>query len=136
MNASDVNVLLIGEDERIWWNLARHLERLPCRLWFAASIGDARELLKGRDFCLALSTQPVTEGNPMAPLLKRAVRNVFYSFPIEDSCLWFLALGDVMGRPGTSALRPSEFFDILSEIVAAEHAKIERKTIEIHASAA
>ena len=50
-------------------------------------------------------------------LLSRPDRGVFYSYPVEDGCLWFEALPDARGRLKSSALRPGEFKSTLDNLV-------------------
>lgn len=42
--------------------------------------------------------------------------SVFYSYPVEDSCLWFQALPDGSDCR-MSAFRPSEFVEILDRLI-------------------
>jgi hypothetical protein len=50
-------------------------------------------------------------------LLRRTSCIVFYLFPIEDGYLWFQALPEPGGRQPGSALRPSEFMSILTDLI-------------------
>lgn len=117
MNQDFVNVLLIGESERGCRQLATRLERRGCRWWFASATNDIRSLLEERPFHLVLSTRPVVQGSIIMDLLNGFACNVFYSYPIEDSCLWLQAAQ--YGRACTKApvLRPSEFGSALDRMV-------------------
>jgi len=112
-----LNVLLIGESERGWGQLTRHLERLGCYCWFASTIKEIGPLLESVAFRLVLSSRPVTEGSALMGLLSRPGCVVFYSYPVEGSCLWFEAASDRRGRLNSSALRPSEFTSTLDNLV-------------------
>ncbi len=117
MERGRLNVLLIGESEQGWWQLAKHLEQLGCHWWFASTIEEIEALLEVRSIQLVLSTRPVTEGSPLMELLSQPDCSVFYSYPVEDSYLWFQAVPDRRGRLRASALRPSEFAGILDDLV-------------------
>jgi hypothetical protein len=108
-----MNVLFITESERGCWQLARRLEALGCRCWFASNPAEIRMVLEYCDVGLVLSTRPVTEGSQLMSLLTGPKRTVFYSFPVEDSCLWFQATSH---GPRVSAIRPSEFMSILDNL--------------------
>lgn len=117
MEQSGVNVLLIGESERSCWQLAKRVEERGCRWWFASTISDVRSLLDERPFHLVLSTRPVTQGSAIMELLHGSPCNVFYSYPIEDSCLWLQAAHDGRACLKAPVLRPSEFARALDEMV-------------------
>jgi hypothetical protein len=118
MEQGDVNVLLIGESERSCWQMARHLEQRGCRWWFASTIKEVQSLLDERGFRLVLSTRPVTQGSRLLELFSGFDSSVFYSYPIEDSCLWFQAAPDGRDCRRMSAFRPSEFMSVLDQIIA------------------
>jgi hypothetical protein len=118
-----MNVLFIGENERSCWHLARHLEKLGCSCWFASTPGEIRTLLDRYAFPLVLSTRPVTEGSPLMELLSGPGRTVFYSFPVEDGCLWFQAIPEVPHVPHVSAFRPGAFMSILDNLCSAPSAQ-------------
>ncbi len=118
MERSGVNVLLIGESERGCWQLTRRLEKRGCRWWFASTMEEVRSLVDQRPFRLVLSTRPVTQRSPLMDLLSGSDCNVFYSYPIEDSCLWLRAVRDGETWLAAPALRPGEFASALDEIVA------------------
>lgn len=115
-----MNALFIGESRRVWWHLAGHLEKRGCTCWFAASNEELRVLLSQRPFRLVLSARPVTKGGPLMHLLQAPERFVFYSFPVEGSCLWFQAIPEISNVSQVSALRPSEFKSILNALLGPE----------------
>ena len=117
-NHDGMNTLFISDNQRGCWHLARHLERLGCNCWFASTTEEVRSLLGQRSFRLVLSTRPVTARGPLMQMLRAPNRFVFYSFPVEDSCLWFQAIPDILHGPRVSALRPSEFMSILDDLIA------------------
>ena len=115
-----MNALLIGESQRTWYPIARHLEQRGCSCWFASANEELRVLLSQRPFHLILSAYPVTEAGPLMYLLQGPERFVFYSFPVEDSCLWFQAIPEISNASRVSALRPSEFMSILDALLISE----------------
>lgn len=118
-----MNVLFIGESERSCWHLARHVEELGCHCWFASTLAEIRTLLARYAFPMVLSTRPVTEGSPLMELLSGPVRTVFYSFPVEDGCLWFQAIPEVPYVRHVCAFRPGEFTSILDNLCSAPSAQ-------------
>ena len=129
-----MNALFIGENQRVWWHLVSHLQHRGCSCWFASTDEELRELLKHRAFHLVLSARPVIEGTPLMEMLQARERFVFYSFPVEDSCLWFQAIPSV---PRASALRPSEFVSALNALLVSESVSLApgsqvRTDMEIH----
>jgi hypothetical protein len=115
-----MNVLFICSNRQGCWYLAKHLEQLGCHCWFASSIEELPVLLSQRPFRLVVSTRPVTEQGSLMPLLQAPGRFVFYSFPVEDGCLWFQALPETSTGLCKSALRPSEFLGILDDLIKSE----------------
>jgi len=118
-HGNQMKVLFIGENERSCWYLVRHVEELGCRCWFASTLAEIRTLLARYAFPIVLSTRPVTEGSPLMELLGGPGRTVFYSFPVEDGCLWFQAIPEVPCVPHDSAYRPGEFTSILDRLCSA-----------------
>ena len=96
MTRNELDVLLVGGSRQGWWRLAQHLEHLECHCWFALTADDVRDLLAQRRFRLILSARPVTEGSNLMELLRAPERTVFYSFPVENGCLWFRAMPEII----------------------------------------
>jgi hypothetical protein len=126
MRRDELDVLLIGGSRRGWWHLARHLEQLACRCWFALTAEEVRDLLVQRRFRLILSARPVTEGSNLMELLRAPDRIVFYSFPVESGCLWFRAMPEMVSGQRLFSLRPYEFIGILDEAVVTLRASYNR----------
>lgn len=117
MDERVLDVLLIGENERAWWHLARRLEKMGCRSWFASTPEEARTLVDRHPFPLILSASPVTKHSSLMQLV-RPNCNAFYFVPVEDSCLWFQAVPETSRGPRASALRPAEFMRLLGQLIA------------------
>jgi hypothetical protein len=112
-----VNVLFVCDTQRYCWHLARHLEQLGCTCWFASTAEELRILIDQHSFRLVVSTRPVTTQGSLMGLLRAPERFVFYSFRVEDGCLWVQALPEIPDGPQLSMLRPSEFMSRLDDIV-------------------
>jgi hypothetical protein len=112
-----LEVLLICECPQGIAHLAQKLEQLDCSCSFARNTMEVSSLLERNSFRLVLSTRPVTEGGVLMRVLCRTSCIVFYSFPIEDGCLWFQALPEPSARQLTSVLRPSEFMSVLTDLI-------------------
>ena len=115
---TELDVLLVGGSRQGWWHLAEHLEQLECHCWFASTAEDVQDLLVQRRFRLILSARPVTEGSNLMELVRAPERTVFYSFPVENGCLWFRALPEMIRGKHPSTLRPGDFISVLDEAVA------------------
>jgi hypothetical protein len=118
MDQRGVDVLLIHESQRGWCHLAWQLEQLGRHCWFASTTEEVRAILDRHPLRLVLSTRPVRKGSVLMRLLRGPERSVFYSFPVEDGCLWFQALPEIIAGQRLSALRPSEFMSILRDLIA------------------
>jgi hypothetical protein len=112
-----MNVLFINESNRDCWQLGRHLENLGCHYWCASTSAEIRALFGQREFHVVLSAHPITERTPLMELLKGS-EIVFYSVPVEDSCLWFQAVPELSNKSRVSALRPREFRSMLENLIA------------------
>jgi hypothetical protein len=122
MVPDELDVLLVGGSRRGWWHLAQHLNQLECHCWFAFTVEEVRALLVHHRFPLILSARPVTEGSSLMELLRAPERMVFYSFPVENGCLWFRAMPEIIPSERVFSLRPNEFISVLHEAVASLHA--------------
>lgn len=120
-----MNVVFICNNQQGCWYPVRRLEQLGCSCWFASSNEELEVLLAQHPFSLVVSTRPVTEHGSLMCVLQAPRRFVFYSFPVEQGCLWFQAIPEVSEGPRASALRPSEFMSILSNLVISEGANYE-----------
>lgn len=123
-----MNVLVICDNRQGCWHLAGRLEQLGCSCWFASSNEEIRAVLAQRPFRLVVSTQPVTERGSLMRTLQAPDRLVFYSLPVEQGCLWFQAIPEISEGPRASALRPSEFMSILTNLVISEGVSYEHRS--------
>jgi len=117
MERNGVNVLLVGENEQGCWHLMRRFEQRGCQCWFANGSDEVRSLLAARPFRLVVSTRPVSQANPLMNLLRGSDCSLFYSYPIEDSCLWLQPIRDGQLCLNAPSLRPSEFMGLLDKLV-------------------
>lgn len=117
MERAGVNVLLVGENKQGCWHLVRRLEQRGCRCWFATTLKEVQSLLDQNSFRLVLSTRPVTQANPLMDLFRGSDCSLFYSYPVEDGCLWLQPMRDGQACLHTPALRPSEFMSLLDELM-------------------
>lgn len=113
-----LNILVIAENRLRCCHLVKALEQLRCRCWFAFTAEDIRAVLDRHNFRLVLSTRPITEGSALMLLLCEPTRTVFYSIPVENGCLWFRAFPEIVAGERLSAVRPSEFKRLLTDLIA------------------
>jgi hypothetical protein len=112
-----VNVLLVSENKQGWWYLTGQFERRGWRCWFATDLEEIQSLLDKQSFHLILSTRPITAEHPLMALLRGSDCNLFYSYPIEDSCLWLQPMRKGQECLHTPILHPSEFMTSLDALV-------------------
>lgn len=118
MERTSLDVLLVSEDKQDCWHLVRQFERRGWRCWFATTTEEVKVLFDARSFRLVLSTRPVTQAHPLMALLRGSDCSLFFSYPIEDSCLWIQPIRDGQESFQTPALRPSEFMSLLDRLGA------------------
>ena len=118
MDQGLVDVLLISENQRGWYQLVEALERVGCRCWFASTAEELRALLDRHQFRLVLSKRPVTERSSLIQLLRGPERNIFYCVLVEDGWLWFRAFPEIVAGQRLSAVRPGEFMRTLNDLIA------------------
>ena len=114
---TSVNVLIVSENKQCWWHLVRQFEHRGWRCWFATAPEEIQSLLDQQSFRLALSRRPITPTHPVLALLRGSDCSLFYSYPVEDSCLWFQLMRNGRECIPTPMLRPSEFMSCLDELV-------------------
>ncbi len=112
-----VNVLLLGESERGSSYLLRRLQERGCHCSFATSAEEALALFDRHAFHLILSTSPLHQANPSIALLGESNCSAFYCYPVEDDCWWLPLVRRGQECEAVPALRPSEFFSLLDQLV-------------------
>ena len=117
MEQTCVNVLLIRQNDQDCWHLVRQFERRGWHCWFADSLDGVQSLLDERSFHLVLSTRRRVRIQALMALLQGSDCTLFYSYPIEDSCLWLQPMRHGQECIPTPVLRPSEFMSSLDELV-------------------
>ena len=117
MSEECVKVLLLGEGEEDWSNLALLLEDQGCDCWLAKSTEDALTLLHGQKFHLVLTNKPLLLGNEIVERLEELNCNVFYRYPVGDGYWWLPAMDHGKECLGATALRPREFVGALGQIL-------------------
>jgi hypothetical protein len=118
MNQSPpLEILLIGENQLGRSHLTQTLERLGCYCWFASTAEEVRAVVHRPSIRLILSSRPVTEQGALFQLLRAPGRSIFYSFPVEDGCLWFRSFPEIVAGQRMSAVRPSEFMRSLNDLI-------------------
>jgi len=115
MSEECVKVLLLGEGEEDWSNLALHLEDQGCDCWLAKSTEDALTLLDRQKFHLVLTTKPLLLGNEIVERLEELNCNVFYRYPVGDGYWWLPAMDHGKECLGATALRPREFAGAIAQ---------------------
>jgi hypothetical protein len=117
---AELDVLLIGESVRSFSHIAGRLEKNGCRCRYARSYEEAREVLHDKPFDIVLSVvHPRDYGiSSLADTLVGTHASFFYALPVEESCWWLPALRQGERCIGAPALRPSEFANLLDQVVA------------------
>jgi hypothetical protein len=118
MTSSGVRVLLVDENLPSMSHLAAYLRSLGCLCSFARSLPEACALLLKEKFNLVLSkfVLPGRGSHDLVARLAGGNASLFYSFALEDSCLWIPRVRDGKECWGEPALRPGEFARILKDL--------------------
>jgi hypothetical protein len=114
-----VKVLLAGDSPQVFSLARRRLERKGCQCHFARSQRELEQLLNRTDFDIVLTMHRI-EGRgagSLGALLLGSRTTLFYALPVEVGCWWVPVLRIGAECVGVSALRPSEFSDVLDELV-------------------
>jgi CheY-like chemotaxis protein len=112
-------VLLAGGSARPRCELAERLARWGAQCNFANTWEEVCRLLDERNFDLVVCEANLPGGSALQaiPMLADSPTTLFYSFPVEDSCLWIQVVkrGHACGRP--FVWRPNEFLRVLRQTV-------------------
>jgi len=114
-----VEVLLAGDGPQVFSLSRGQLESKGCRCHFARSHRGLEELLNQKQFDIVLTMHRIQGSSTdwLGAALSGSRTTLFYALPVEVGC-WsvpILRVGtECFGAP---ALRPSEFSDVLNEIV-------------------
>lgn len=118
-NSAGVRVLLVDENLSSLSYLATYLKSLGCLCSFARSIPEACTLLVREKFNVVLSKFVLPGGgsHELVAQLAGGKGSLFYSFTLEDSCLWIPRVCEGKECWGAPALRPREFAKALKDLV-------------------
>lgn len=113
-----VRVLLVGKSERTFAHVCRFLDESGCECKFVSSYTDGLKLLADTPFDLVLcSGQPGIR--TLASSVVGSPASVFCAHAVEDGCWWLPVVRHGEECLGASALRPSEFRNLLEEMLTA-----------------
>lgn len=118
-NSAGVRVLLVDENLTGMSYVATYLKNLGCLCSFAHSIQEACTVLVREKFNLVLSKFVLPGGgsHELVAQLAGSKGSLFYSFALEDSCLWIPRVCEGKECWGAPALRPREFASTLKDLV-------------------
>jgi len=99
--------------------LATYLRNLGCLCSFARSLPEACALLLREKFSLVLSKFVLSAGgcHDLVSQMEGGDASLFYSFVLEDSCLWIPRVRNGKQCWGEPALRPYEFARLLKDLI-------------------
>jgi hypothetical protein len=126
-----VKVLLAGDSPQVFSLSQRRLERKGCQCHFARSQRELEQLLNRAEFDIVLTMHRIKgrSAGSLGTLLSGSRTTLFYALPVEVGCWWVPVLRIGAECVGATALRPSEFSDVLDELVEEIRAAvIERAT--------
>jgi hypothetical protein len=114
-----IRVLLVGDSPQLFFLCQKHLERNGCECEFAHSDRAAWEKLGQRQFDLVHSLHTIhrTSSPSLTDLLRGSHTTLFHALRLEVSGCWvpLLRLGEeCFSAP---ALRPSEFANVLVDVL-------------------
>jgi hypothetical protein len=126
-----VKVLLAGDSPHVFSLSQQRLERKGCQCHFARSQRELEQLLNRTEFDIVLTIHRIKgpSTGSLGALLLGSRTTLFYVLPVEVGCWWVPVLRIGAECVGASALRPSEFSNVLDELVdEIRAAVIERAT--------
>jgi hypothetical protein len=124
-----VKVLLVSNGPQVFSLSQRRLERKGCRCYFARSQRELEQLLNQMQFDIVLTTPRIEGGSTdwLGAALSGSRATLFYVFPVEVGCWWVPVLRIGAECVGASALRPSEFSDVLDELIGETRAAVTKR---------
>jgi hypothetical protein len=110
-------VLLLGERAMGASMIRRRLQQLGCSCWFSVSVEEGMALWDSHAFHLIICIGGIRQALSMIAHMGRTNCNIYCSYPLENSCLWVPLMANGRECLGTPALRPSEFLEVLGNVV-------------------
>jgi hypothetical protein len=128
-----VKVLLVGENTAGPCSLLRHLEDRGCHCLFASSGKQAIRLYGEQSPDLVLCADGAEGIRPLIAFLVGSSASVFRCHLVETSCWWLPVLAHGRVRLLAPALRPSEFAQLLDQMI--EEMQLQDTSMEAAAGA-
>lgn len=112
-------VLLVAKNPAGIARLAEYLQRLGCECRIATSGQEVRQLSQTDSFDLVLSELALPDGSAyrLIGMLLGSKSTLFIAVPFHHSCVWLPAVDHGEHCLGKSALKPSEFLDVLCRLL-------------------
>lgn len=117
MDAPQLTVLLLGENQAGWVSLQKQLQKRGCRCGLASSAAEAIGRLGARDYDLILTSVTVAQIESCLAELGGFQPNVFYCHPVEDGCWWLPVVRHGRKCFGAPGVRGAEFLSVLDQII-------------------
>ncbi len=120
MDVKTPKTLLIAASPMAVSFLTARLNKWACETHFASTWKEANELVSNQRFDLVLSEFGVWDGSRSYQLESSLIGSnatLVYSYPVETSCWWLPAVKHGQSCWGSLAMRPSEFFGFLDEVL-------------------
>ena len=119
LDASTASVFLVGSTVHKSSPLENHLAQKGCRVSLASSEREAIETLKRCQFDIVLSEFLLADGSAyhLIPLLVATGTTMFFSYAVEDSCWWMIAVCDGKACSDRPGMTPREFTILLDKTI-------------------
>lgn len=119
LDASKASVLLVGSSVHEGSPLETHLAQRGCTVSLACSERKAAEHLKRFQFDIVLSEYLLMDGSAfhLIPLLVGTATTMFFSYAVEDSCWWMIAVRDGQACSDWPGMTPREFTILLDKTI-------------------
>jgi DNA-binding NtrC family response regulator len=119
MAAKTPRILLIATSSAGVSFLVTRLKKWECEIQVASSYREANTFVGSKIYDLVLSEFRLSDGSsyPLADLLVGSNTTLVYSYPVGTGCYWLPALKNGKSCWGARAMRPSEFFSYLDDIL-------------------
>ena len=119
MESARVRVLLVDETVSDASHLVTYLRNLGCLCAVTHSFKGACALILREQFDLVLGNFVLPGGDchELSALLMGRQMSLFYFYAVEGGCWWIPRVCQGQECRGEAALRPSEFVDVLKELI-------------------
>jgi hypothetical protein len=116
MDSNPAKALLVGEQAKGFSFLQKRLENRGCHCLIASG-SEAMRIIERQRFDVVLCVDMVRRIDTLAASLIGSPSSLYCSHLLDDGCLWLPVVRQGVKCSGAPAMRPSEFANVLDDIV-------------------